>query len=486
MHDSKLSDFPFEEAYPQRFDTMLINPELKIAIIELERIARKTGLNFFPTIFEVLNEKALSEFGAYGLPVRFGHWSFGTTFQILEAQQRHGFSKIMEMVINNDPSYAFLLDRNSHVINCMVIAHVYAHVDFFKNNFMFKYTNRHIIDTAGFHARQIRKFEQKYGVKTIETILDAALSLQHQIDPKIIFTEGNLFKRGIKDEISSDDPKSWLRELNQHIVSYRDLLGQIIAYSNLPSYQKQILSFIRAEGQYFLPQAATKIMNEGWATYWHLKLMHEFLEDGDIIELAKYHASVIANVPGQLNPYRMGFKIYQDIEKRWDNDYGEGEGIKKIFEVRALDNDISFIRNYLTKDMIKSLNLFEYAKKGQKWVVTSIKAKQIRQTMIRDLANFGKPMITVADRDWNNNRELVLRHEFEGVPLKLEYAKDVIKQTFNLWQRKIHLWTVKSDGQKIAHLLYDGNEIKEFFYKFNDEKIPNGFDPVKRHLTNNS
>lgn len=476
-------EFSNEIRSSPRNDPMLNNPNLQVANIEIERLASKLHLDFFPTIFEVVSEADISEFGAYGLPARFGHWTFGRAFQTLSAQHQYGLARIMEMVINNNPAYAFLLEKNTLTINKMVMGHVLGHVDFFKNNFMFKNTSRHEIDVAGFHARQIQSYEHKYGRELIEKLLDAALSIQYHIDPIDVIRGDRLFAKplpNISEQLETDD---WVTELNTAIVSPKDLLGNIIAYAtNLKPYEKHILSFIRSEMLYFAPQAATKIMNEGWATYWHLKLMQEYLSEGEFVEFAKHHAAVIAQHPVQINPYRMGLMIFQDIEARWDKDYGEGEGIKKILEVREIDNDVSFIRNYLTDALCKKLNLFEYAKQGHQWVVTNTRADKVRNTLIRDISNMGRPIIVVADRDYKSNRELVLVHNFEGVPLKSDYAESVLTYIYGLWDRTTHLWTAipKQNGEitKVIHMSYDGKKITREEMETTD-KIPENFYPGK-------
>ena len=151
--------------------------------IQMEAHARDYGLDFFPTIFEVIDVDQLNAIAAYGgFPTRFPHWRFGMEYQRLAKGYSYGLQKIYELVINNDPCYGYLLSSNSRTDHMMVIAHVYGHCDFFKSNYWFSQTNRKMIDEMANHGNRIRRYLDRFGVETVETFIDACLSIEDLID----------------------------------------------------------------------------------------------------------------------------------------------------------------------------------------------------------------------------------------------------------------------------------------------------------------
>src|SRR5690242_10374155 len=167
-------------------DTKAINA-LETALEQIWEIARRFGLDPFATHFELVPATIMYEFGAYGLPGRFSHWTFGKGYYRMKTQYDYGLSKIYEMVINSNPSYAFLMESNSVLQNKLVIAHVLGHTDFFKNNAYFGLTNRGMVEATSLHAERIRKYEFEHGSHTVELFLDAVLSIQEHIDPHLRF-----------------------------------------------------------------------------------------------------------------------------------------------------------------------------------------------------------------------------------------------------------------------------------------------------------
>ncbi|MCP4360221.1 MAG: SpoVR family protein, partial [Chloroflexi bacterium] len=160
-----------------------LTPELHKAWKEIEAFAQGYGLDFFPIIFEVLDYKTLYEVAALGgFPVRYPHWRFGMEYNQLSKGYTYGLSVIYEMVINTFPSYAYLLEGNELVTQKMVMAHVTAHVDFFKNNMWFAHTNRKMLDEMANHASRIQHLVNRYGYEQIEDFIDVCLSLDNLID----------------------------------------------------------------------------------------------------------------------------------------------------------------------------------------------------------------------------------------------------------------------------------------------------------------
>lgn len=865
--------------------------ELEAAIEQIWDQGRELGLDPYPIHFEIVPATVMYEIGSYGLPGRYSHWTFGKAYHKMKMMYDFGLSRIYEVVINTNPSYAFLLEGNSLVQNKMIIAHVMAHVDFFKNNVYFSHTNRNMLDVVSTHATRIREYEFKYGQKTVEALLDAILSIQEHIDPNFFIRKAEAeraeerkpekrhhprspFDDLFELEKKQTQPESQEAEKREPPEPEKDVVYYIMKNSPvLEPWQRDMMGMIREEVEYFIPQMQTKTMNEGWAccrgdsllvtedgfvrfdelyeahqrikvasggrdqlnrvtdfhkeavvptvriytrrgftiegaekhrvqmadgswtylrdvaigeritlaygtdiwperkqalnfvptqpsasldkvaafagvsyatafrhlhrlkksrnaaaidaaltavsyqpghagrvlstrtalrlpeelneelawflgyfvgdgnlnesgiglttgdeelaqrlsevidssfglrafvkldqseghgrwriivysrelwrllesvgirledragnkkipsmilrspksvmsaflrgyfdadayagregirlsssseelirtvqivllnfgilstqrkqqdscthleitgasaarflnqigfslerkqqalrdyvtnrqwfkkedftdeivsieagcadvyditvaekhayvangfvnhnSFWHSRIMRALdLPDADYLEFADLHAAVVSPRKGSLNPYYVGYKILEDIEKRWDKPTDEerqrfgrqgGEGRRKLFEVRELDNDISFLRNYLTKELVEELDLYVYELQDEEeWVITDKTWEHVRDQLVADMTNFGFPYIEVLDGDYNRNRELYLRHRYEGAELDIEYAQKTMEYIYKLWGRDVHLETVVDEEQVVLH--YDGKE----------------------------
>ncbi|MGI9952963.1 SpoVR family protein [Moorellaceae bacterium AZ2] len=455
---------------------------LEKGIEDIATQARKLGLDFFPVCFELCPADVIYTFGAYGMPTRFAHWSFGKQFYRLRMEYDYNLSRIYELVINSDPCYAFLLDGNSLVQNKLVIAHVFAHSDFFKNNCYFSYTSRKMVETMAIHAAKIREYEFKYGRREVEIFLDAAMAIQEHIDPPGPFRKGDWEEKKEPNQAEKETPYDDLWTLDKKEVKLqaqgrqrkfpaepqKDVVGFILRYSpELENWQRDILAMLREEMLYFWPQMETKIMNEGWATYWHLRIMRELdLQEEEAVEFARLHAAVLQPGKTRINPYLVGLKIFEDIERRWDSPEGEGKfdypgrtggrGREKIFEVRSLENDISFLRNYLTEELVEELDLYLYERRGSEWVVVEKDWEKVRDGLVFRLINGGYPYIVVEDGDYQRRGELYLKHYYEGLELDLPYLEKTLQHVYLLWGRPVHLETVV-EGKKMV-FSYDGKK----------------------------
>lgn len=457
--------------------------EIEKAIEQIYDIAKKFKLDFYDMRFEIVPAEIMYTFGSYGMPTRFSHWSFGKAFHRMKTQYDYNLSRIYELVVNSDPCYTFLLEGNSLIQNKLVIAHVFAHCDFFKNNARFSHTSTQMIDTMTNAAERIMSYEFKYGKDEVEKFLDAVLALQEHIDP---FKKRNPEKTEKKEVVvkkqdnpyedlwSLDEkPKPEVKEKKKNPTKPdKDVLLYIADNAkSLEDWQRDIISIIREEMLYFWPQLETKIMNEGWASYWHLRILREMdLSDKETIDFAKMHAGVIQPSRTHLNPYYLGLKIWEDIEKRWDNPsqeekekYGRtgGKGREKMFEIREVEGDISFIRNYLTKELVEELDLYLFKKVDRTWQVSETQWESVRDGIANDLVNCGIPYIVVTDGDYKGNGELYLKHEYEGIELDIKYLERTLPHVYTLWQKPVHLETVIN--KKNVVFTYEGNKtIRKF------------------------
>ena len=491
------------------YDTRL-PPDLRALQEEIEGYAREYGLDFFPTIFEVLDADDLNEVAAYGgFPTRYPHWSFGMAYEQLKKGYDYGLSKIYEMVINNDPCYAYLMRCNHVVDQKLVMAHVYGHCDFFKNNTYFAHTNRKMMDEMANHGTRIRRYVEKYGEDEVEAFLDRCMSIDDLIDvhstaikrrddvsrydfsekeedevrvtrfrtkpyldpyinPREVLEAEAEQKRRLKEESS--------RKFPEH--PEKDVLLFLIEHAPLKGWQRDILSIIRDEAYYFAPQAQTKIMNEGWASYWHSTIMtQKGLHPSEVVDYCDHHSGTMAPYQGSLNPYKLGIELFRDIEHRWNTgrfgkEYEEcddleekrnwdkqlGLGRQKIFDVRKHHNDITFIDTFLTPEFCREQKYFSYAynEDDNNYVVESRQFEQIKKRLLFNLTNFGKPWIYVIDGNYRNRGELLLRHEYNGIDLRLDRAADVLVNLQFIWGRPVHLQTVVDDRPQLVS--FDGTE----------------------------
>ncbi|KMK75656.1 SpoVR family protein [Alkalihalobacillus pseudalcaliphilus] len=456
--------------------------ELEYAIAEITEIASGFGLDFYEMRYEICPAEIIYTFGAYGMPTRYSHWSFGKQFYKMKLQYDLGLSKIYELVINSDPCYAFLLDSNTLIQNKLIVAHVLAHCDFFKNNVRFSNTRRDMVESMAATADRIAHYEHIHGKKEVEDFLDAVLAIQEHIDPSLLrpkldWSKDELEvpltrKRGEFDDLWDLDKKAQQAPNTKSKKKFppqpeKDLLLFIEQYSReLEPWQRDILTMMREEMLYFWPQLETKIMNEGWASFWHSRILREMdLTSDETIEFAKLNAGVVQPSKTSINPYYLGLKIFEDIEERYNNPTKEmierqgatkGSGREKMYEVREIESDISFIRNYLTKDLIMREDMYLFQKQGSDYKVIDKEWEQVRDTLANSRVNGGFPYLTVTDGDYLKSGELYVTHSFEDKELDVSYLEKVLPYIYQLWGRPVHLQTMINEKDIV--FIYDGKK----------------------------
>lgn len=473
---------------------------------QIEAHARNYGLDFFPTIFEVVDAEQLNAVAAYGgFPTRYPHWRFGMEYEQLHKGYSYGLQKIYELVINNNPCYAYLLGSNGVTDQKLVMAHVYGHCDFFKNNAWFAKTDRRMIDAMANHGNRVRNYMDRFGVEEVENFIDCCLSVEDLIDiysPHIKRRDDAPppVRNDAEDEDDYIDPTAPLRfqskgYLDRYVNPKRSLdaererlKGEMERKGNFPSepmrdvmlfiaenaplknWQADVLGIVRDEAYYFAPQGQTKIMNEGWATYWHSTIMtRHAMEPKDLVCYADHCAGTLAGSRTRLNPYKLGVELYRDIEDRWNRGaFGEdydncddwqeqlhwnkptNKGREKIFEVRKIHNDLTFIDEFLTLDFCRRHKLFSfgYQQDSGYYEIESREFPNVKQRLLYNLTNMGRPIIYVRDGNYKNRGELLLEHRFSGAELQQNYAQDTLTSLYKLWKRPVHIET-KLEGAMV-------------------------------------
>jgi stage V sporulation protein R len=268
-------------------------PELNAAKKQIREQARNYGLDFYPVVFEMCDYETMNQIASYGgFPQRYPHWRFGMEYERLRKQHFYGLGRIYEMVINNDPCYAYLQESNALVDQKLVIAHVYGHADFFKNNLWFSKTNRKMMDEMANHSTHVRKYIEKYGQDVVESWLDVCLVLEDLIDPHSMFmNRGPLEKSPVPAPEPQGPAKFKAKDYMDRYINppealeaerkkasanrkppkvtparpTRDVLMYLLEHAPMADWQADCLAMIREESYYFAPQGMTKVMNEGWA-----------------------------------------------------------------------------------------------------------------------------------------------------------------------------------------------------------------------------
>jgi stage V sporulation protein R len=456
-------------------------------VAEVKEVGRRLGLDFFETYFEVVPFEIMTEIAAYGLPTRAQHWSYGKVYNHQKIHGEMGLSKIYEIVLNNDPCYAFLLDTNTEVANLMVAAHVFGHCDFFRNNVYFADSNRNMVNDAVSHAIRIDGYREKYGEDRVERVMDIAFSIDRHIDFHKGLTRKRYPQREVIERIHKPHEYADLfpgeeklsvthRVIGEKLPPHpeKDLLWFLANYGRLEPWERDILEVMRAESFYFFPQFETKVINEGWASYWHAEIMKTWngLTPDETVDFAKLHSDVVQ--PGgrlRVNPYYLGYRILCDIKKRWDQMYQRGEakvdGTEKLFEVRRTENDVSFVSNYLTPELASEMNLFVYGRacdcgksSCQKCQDIELKSRSF-DDVIKALTwpkfNYGVPKIVITEV--KNNMLLLQQEATENGGLDLRYAEKTLEYVHQLWKGPVKLRTVDDDLKPIV-LTYSENGFK--------------------------
>lgn len=474
-----------------------VSPQLAKLIPEIIEVCKSQGLDPFDLAIEEYPADEIAEIAAYGgFPVRFPHFSYGQQYEQLHHQYHTGQGKIYEMVVNNDPTYMYLQRNNPLVDNLTVVAHALAHSDFFKNNIMFRHTNRNMMNILANHGQKIRKYIDLYGYNTVMDFVDACLSVDDLIDPAIEWKNHSINKPDkvkfdelpkveqlhkidapdyMQKYVNTDQYKDEQRKNNELLDKHnkktfppkpeRDVLMYILKYIPMEQWKQNILSMIRDESMYFQPQIFTKVMNEGWASFWDSYIMTTLGYAGDegIISYAKHHAGVLGGKGNMGNPYKLGVSLFNDIKDRWDKgkhgrewemceDYDARQrwnkntngGMDKIFEIREMYNDYTFLNEFFTKDFCEENEFFEYKLNPDtnEYVIESRDYDKIKKKLLKRYENGGRPIIMLENLKYKQGNEILLRHQFDELPLDYEYAKQTLQMLWKITKRPVNIKTI--------------------------------------------
>lgn len=411
-------------------------PSLLQLQADVEARAADAGLELPEIVYEVVDARRLNEIAAYGgFPVRYPHWRFGMEYDRLIKGHAYGLQKIYELVVNTRPVVAYLLSQNAPVEQKLVMAHVCGHADFFARNAWFAHTEPDMMDRLASHGTRLRVLADEHGVEPVEDFVDLVQGLDNLVDAGAL---GRAIGR--TGNAPPLDPAGEAPE--------RDILGHLLLHAPLADWQHEVLAILRDEAYYFLPQGLTKIMNEGWASFWHSRLMtSELLRDAEVVDYAEQHSGAMGGSDGPMNPYKLGLELFRALHARAGGE--RGGGLAAIFEARAIHNDLTFVDAHLD---------LEFARR-HRLGANDEECGQAREQLLAQLTNGGQPVIRRVDP--RAEGELSLEHCWSGSELQLDAAELTLQNLGKLWRGPVSLAT-RLEGRALLLSCVDGDVGREF------------------------
>ncbi len=436
----------------------------------IESLAHSLGLDYHPVDFELVPNNFMTEVAIYGLPIRMPHWSFGVRYVHQLIRQSMGNSRIFEVMFPGNPCHGYLVNSNTLAENTLVTAHVLGHADFAKNNHLFarfsEMSGTNIVEHAAAQAHRIEQAVKNHGQERVEAMLDAALALEPHVDvnqelhrplyPKFVDTTERIarddpFSGRFRNLPGEGAPAEQSRERRNAPVPPRpesDLLWFIAQYGpEMEDWERDIFLAVRHESFYFYPVFACNIMNEGWATYWHARLLREadFLPEDLYLDAVTCHSNVVRPFAAEqqaalaINPYHLGFTMWERIVEK--------QGIDRAREIRRDEDDFGFVRNYLDAELADKLGLFVFEAKNDEGIkINTRDVNQVREAILAPKFNYGSPRIQVGEMKTDGTLVLVHEHQEDGRGLDLERASRVLQYVHRAWRRPVILQTIDSRG----------------------------------------
>jgi stage V sporulation protein R len=416
---------------------------------KIVEIAHNYGLDWHPITYEICDYyEMIGHMSYHGLPSHYSHWSYGKSFERTHQMYNMGMEGLpYELIINSNPAIAYLMRQNDLYLQILIMAHCTGHSDFFKNN---RHFNKTFPDSVVSKFRAAKKRIQGYiedpniGPQQVEDFLDTLHCIRFQ-------TERNGKKRVARDEkiqkyidrINRGDKLIDVNfDLDREVIEPdSDLLGFLIEHGrHFKDWEIDILNIVQDESHYFIPQLKTKILNEGWASFFHYKILHDLeLPQSLHIPFIKSHNQVVRPHIGGVNPYHIGFYLFKKIEEK--------SGLDECFFIREIHDDESAIRCYFDIDDFRALNIFSYSRKKDHLVIDDVADepgwKKVRNDFIRNTGINGIPSICVDDI--SDSGDLILRHVHDGRDVDLEHADNVLNSLSKIWPKEVKFFTVIED-----------------------------------------
>ncbi len=472
---------------------------------EIARIASDFNLDTYPNQMEIISaEQMMDAYSSTGMPLGYNHWSFGKQFLTVEKSYKRGqMGLAYELVINSNPCISYLMEENSIAMQALVIAHAcYGHNSFFKNNYLFKmWTSADaVVDYLVFARKYVRECEERYGITEVESLLDSCHALMsHGVDrykhPHGLSIQEEKIRQQNREEYLQSQvndlwrtiPKSEAEKRGKKKVRFPNEPQENILYfleKNAPllkPWQREIIRITRKIAQYFYPQGQTKVMNEGWACFWHHTILNAMYDEGLVtdefmLEILQSHTNVVFQPPfnspyySGLNPYTLGYNMMQDIkricetpteeDKEWFPFLANTDWQTSLDFAMRNFKDESFIAQYLSPSLIRELKLFQIHDddKNPEIHIAAIHDEPGYSVLRESLAkqhnlSYIDPDIQVYEVDIEGDRSLTLHHiQHNRRPLG-NNTNEVLKHLHQLWKFPVKLKSFTSEGNlvKVFH-----------------------------------
>ncbi len=533
----------------------LVRNELKQIVEECKRVARDNGLQFRDETLEFIttNEDMIKLSPKGMIPTLYDYWV--NDIFVLQDKGKYELypHNPYETVINTRPPISFYNDNNPDWLNVMIFYHVIAHIDFFQNNVFFRKTwLDDFLGRARAHAQVIEELRHENG-RWVDYVIEFARAIDNIVDfygqlnadpPKVSASsdQGRIdfffdeylqkvqkvstFKFIEELEVLNDLNRKhgadtartlFLIYVNKKYVDFSvkyekrpkaakapatDVMMYISEFSDKLNkdeneWMKRVIQIVRETSLYFQPQIRTKILNEGWASYWHEKL---FMMDPRMrtheIEFSKINAGVVSMPRVGSNPYAIGLRLFKyleakadrgmisfdyekllDVQRRTKFDHQTGKGLEFIHNVRAFHSDFTALNAYIDQDFVNEFKLFVTGRRANRqkgvweYYIKSRRAEDFKKQMIDDL--YHPPSITIDDVHTRETGHLHLIHHFEGKELVREYIHNTMLGIEFLWGKKVVLETHEIDESRIPRDVQedydsktdDGREVEMKFQK---------------------
>ena len=456
--------------------------------------AERYGLDTYPNQLEIITaEQMMDAYASVGMPVNYRHWSYGKEFIATERNYKRGqMGLAYEIVINSEPCIAYLMEENTMAMQALVIAHAcYGHNSFFKGNYLFRmWTDASsIIDYLVYAKNFVAECEERHGVEPVEKMLDSCHALMtYGVDRYRRPAKLSLAEEKLRLADREAYAQQQINDIWRTLPRRADKLDEAAEARRFPEepqenllyfieknapllepWQREIVRIVRKVAQYFYPQRQTQVMNEGWATFWHHRLLNQmyddgYLSDGMMIEWLKSHTNVVAQQPmATLNPYALGFAMFTDIkricekpteeDRRWFPDLAGTDWLPAIDHAMRNFKDESFIGQYLSPKLMRDFRLFAiHDDAGQSELeVAAIHDdsgyRRVRESLSRqyDLGS-REPNIQVWNVNLRGDRSLTLRHfQHNDRPLD-DSGQEVLKHVARLWGFGAQLESTNAKG----------------------------------------
>ena len=383
----------------------------------IESLAQSLGLDYHPVDFELVPNNFMTEVAIYGLPIRMPHWSFGVRYIHQLIRQSMGHSRIFEVMFPGNPCHGYLVNSNTLAENTLVTAHVLGHADFAKNNHLFarfaEMSGTNIVEHAAAQAHRIEEAVRNHGQQRVEALLDAALALEPHVDvepgaapPALSDAHRAGCRAAVGRCVQQPLPEPARRRRQAEPSKERrpapipphpegDLLWFIAHYGpELEDWERDVFLAVRHESFYFYPVFACNIMNEGWATYWHARLLREadFLPEDLYLDAVTCHSNVVRPFAAEqqaalaINPYHLGFSMWERIVEK--------EGLERAREIRRDEDDFGFVRNFLDEELAEKLGLFVFESNSDDGIkIIARDVNHVREAILAPKFNYGAPRI---------------------------------------------------------------------------------------------